>query len=108
MVGDEHADRLTGSATLGGESKHDMPDVVRALWEQVNNSDETTDYHGFERMVWLGVTRGSVRYSTLRGRERRIYNQTTTGTIRYGTLRWLLKMGAEHMWECPECCDVDS
>ena len=87
---------------------HDKADVVTALWEHVSNSEEQMDHHGLVRMRLRGVTRGSGRFSTLRGKARRSYNQTATGTISIGTLRWLLKMGTERLWECPECCDVGS
>jgi len=38
---------------------------------------------------------------------RSIYNQRATGTISMHTLRHLLRE-TEHMWDCPECSDVDS
>ena len=108
VLGNEQADRLAGSAQLGGILMHDKADVVAALWEHVHTSEEQMDHHGLVRMMQRGVTRGSGRCSTLRGKARRTYNQTATGTIGIGTLRWLLKMGTERLWECPECCDVGS
>ena len=108
VVGNEQADRLAGTAQLGGILMHDKADVVKALWDHVCSSEEQMDHHSLVRMMQRGVTRGSGRYSTLRGKARRTYNQTATGTIGVGTLRWLLRMGTEHIWECPECCDVGS
>ena len=108
VLGNEQADRLAGSAQLGGVLIYDGADVVKALWEHEDNLEKQADYYGLVRLVQRGVTRGSGRCSTLRGKTRRTYNQTVTGTISFGTLRWLLKMGTGRVWECPECCDVGS
>ena len=108
VLGNEQADRLAGSAQLGGLLMHDKADVVKALWEHEDGLEEQVDYHGLVRLKQRGVARGSGRHSTLRGKARRTFNQIATGTISVGTLRWLLKMGTERVWECPECRDVES
>ena len=108
VLGNEQADRLAGSAKLGGVLMHDRADVAAALWEHVYTSEEQMDYHGLARMRHQGVTRGAGRRSTHRGKARRTYNQMATGTISVGTLRWLLGMGTQRLWECPNCCDVGS
>ena len=92
VLGNEQADRLAGSAKLGGVLMHDKADVVAALWEHVYTSEEQMDHHGLARMRQRGVTRGSGRRSTPRGKARLTYNQIATGTIGVGTLRWLLRM----------------
>ena len=98
---------MTGSAQLGGILMHDKADVVKMLWKNVCSSEEQVEHHSLVRMI-RGVMRVSGRYSTLIGKVRRTYNQTATGTISVRTFCWLLRMGTERLWECPECCDVGS
>ena len=106
VLGNEQADRLAGSAQFGGILMHDKADVVKMLWKNVCSSEEQVEHHSLVRMIQRGVMRGSGRYSTLRGKVKRTHNQTATISMR--TLCWLLRMGTERLWECPECRDVGS
>ena len=108
VLGNEQADRLAGSAQFGGILMHDKAYVVKMLWKNMCSSKEQVEHHSLVRMIQRGVMRGFGRYSTLRGKVRRTYNQTATGTTSVRTLCWLLRMGTERLWECPECCVVGS
>ena len=57
MLGNELADRLAGSAQLGGILMHDHAGVVAALWGHVYTSEEQMDHHGLVRIMQRGVTR---------------------------------------------------
>ena len=107
VVGNEQTDRLADATSLRGDLMHDRADVVKALWEHVNSAEEQIDYHGLDRMRRQGMVRGYGRQSSLRVKARRTYNQIAADTISSGT-NWLLEMMTEHLWECPQCSDVDS
>ena len=105
--GNEVADGLAGQATVGAQITVDKSDLLKQLQRALREEEtDCREYYGIERMKESGVLLGEGRTSRLYGKARRIHNQTTTGTVIIYTLRAILMRGTEHLWVCPECCDV--
>jgi hypothetical protein len=85
--------------------KSDLQTAIRQKLQlqETNEFKQSTYYKRFEE---LRVTEGSGRLLELFGKSRAIYNQNAIGIITTPTLRKILKLKAEHIWDCPECNDA--
>lgn len=111
VKGNEKADRLAGEATsVDSTVKPDKVEVLKRLSRHLIGEEdkEAEASPAVERMMVLGVQKGSGKSGTLAGKNRRTFNQICTGTISRKTLGNILERATEHQWTCPECRDVAS
>jgi hypothetical protein len=81
-----------------------MQTAIRQLQlQETNEFKHRTYYKRFEELL---IIEGSGKLLELFGKYRAIYNQNAIGIITTSTLREILKLRAEHIWECPECNDA--
>ena len=71
--------RLVGKATLASGFLLERSEVLRSLRHYLRAQSQ--GQHTIDRLEQIGVERGSVRRSSLKGRERAIVNQTNIGTV---------------------------
>jgi hypothetical protein len=83
--GNEEADRLGVSASVGGQLLHDRRDVIKALREAWRGSEDTESVY-VDRIRLMRVARGSGRHSYSQGKAWKIFNQITTWTISVDTV----------------------
>jgi len=72
VLGNEQANKLAVSAFVKRKLQYDKKHVIKALWDKVwSRSDQVENFY-------VGIIRGSSRYSALRGKARRFFNQCAT------------------------------
>jgi ribonuclease HI len=100
VKGNERADRLAGSATVGNGRAMDQADILHALREagRVKDSSHDCDSATLTRFQEIHVRRGEARRECYAGSHRRLVNQHRTGVVSRYTLRDILKMRSEHLW----------
>ena len=111
VKGNEKADRLAGGATsVDSTVRPDKDEILKCLSRHLIEEEdrEAEASSAVERMVVLGIQKGSGKSGPLVGKNRRTFNQICTGTISGNTLSNILERATEHQWTCPECKDVAS
>ena len=105
VKGNEIADQLAEQASVKGECKMDHHELLKTINDKLRQEEDEEADHNYhlQRMMDIGVKKGSAKTSQLVGKLRRTTNQRATGTVSSYSLRWLLGWDAEHAWECPEC-----
>ena len=106
--GNEKADRQATS--VDSTVQPDKDEILKCLsCHLIEVEDKEAEASSaVERMVVLGVQKGSGKSGTLVGKNRRTFNQICTGTISRNTLSNILEKATGHQWTCLECKDVVS
>ena len=105
VQGNERADKLAGTAVIGGQMTLDSPLVLASVKsELLSKRPESTSYT-LQLLKEKNIKAGEGRHCELRGVARRQHNQLLMETVSLKTLRSTLKARGEQMWECPGCRD---
>ena len=100
VKGDEKADQLAATATVGSGRAMDRSDVLNALREvgRANDSVSEDESTSLTRMLEHQVKRGKARHERYAGSQRRMVNQHRTGVVSRYMLRDILGKKSEHLW----------
>ena len=90
--------------TMLRRNKANLIKTVINSFQDEDDVNEAENVH-IQRMLEREYL-GEGRKSKFFGKSRRSHNQHLTGTLSLHTLEWLLKRRAEHLWECPTCCEA--
>ena len=101
--GNERADRLAGSATIGETLTLDRATVLSLAKQHIEDGRTQEPSHTLQTIQTKGIARGAGRKSDLRGTSRRVYNQLLVETVSRQTLMWTIQRRGEQLWSCDLC-----
>ena len=108
VCGNERADKLAGTAFVGGGLTLDPRTVINLAKEGLAKKPPDAPSYTLETIVEKGVERGAGQQSQLCGVARRVTNQLMMETISRWTLMWTLQRREEHLWQCAACNETYS